>query len=117
MNISITDVERAESEVLVKSPKPFLENKVYGAYRYASYIENYSNHSTYTEFFKKATEDEHYDLEVMYIEVIETRKYSKISKKFIPPHIMEQLTLAHWKKIIRSDIAQFYDFMESRKKK
>lgn len=117
MRINDTDIERAEQETLVKSPKPFLDSKMYGAYRYASYIENYSNYSTYTEFYKKASEDEHYDMETMLMEDIDTREYSKIWKKFIPPHIMERIDKNKWKSILKSDIIQFYDFMERKYKK
>lgn len=108
--LNSVDIERAMEEKLPQIHEKLLKNKQYGAFRYATYIDNYSSYDTYIQFVENATEDELYDMECMYVMDWETRKHSKSFKMFIPPTI--ELSEEKWKKILKHDISQFYEVFD-----
>lgn len=110
------DLNRAENETVMPKARgnDFLKDKLFGAYRYANYIENYSDY-TYKQFCKNCTDDDLVEMELLYRGDWEYRKYSDISKKTIPNGVLNNLKEQHWKIIIRKDISDFYEFAKSKK--
>lgn len=107
--INSIDIDRAKQELLPQGYKNLIDKQWYGAFRYASYIENYCNYDTYTKFVENATVDELDEMERLYLNDWQTRKYSKTFKMFLTDERMEKITEEQWKKILRSDIQNFYD--------
>lgn len=107
--INAIDIKRAEQEMLPQGYKNLLAKGWYGAFRYATYIENYCNYDTYLQFKDNATVDELDEMEREYLNDWQTRKYSKSFKMFLTDEKLNNITENQWKKILRSDIQNFYD--------
>lgn len=107
--INEIDIDRARHEILPQNYKKLVEKKWYGALRYATYIENYCSYDTYSQFVEQATIEELDDMERDYLNDWESRKYSKVFKMFIPQNIIDNISEIKWKKILKSDITQFYE--------
>lgn len=107
--ISEVDIERATHEMLPQKYQVLLDKGWYGAFRYATYIENYCSYDTYKQFIQNATEDDLVEMEMQYLSDFATRKYSKSFKMFLSDEQLDKITEKQWKKILRSDIVNFYE--------
>lgn len=105
------DLERVRSEkTFPVQLKKLLGLEQFGTFRFACYISQYSLYQTVSEFITKATEDEWIEIERMYLDDWETRKYSKVWQMTIPSIENMEIKKENMKKLLRKDIEEFYEY-------
>ena len=108
--INNIDMERVKSEkTLPPQLKILIKNSKFGVARFGCYIVQYSQYPTINEFIKNATEDEYIEIERMYLDDWETRKYSKIFQDTINGIENMNIKKENMKKLLRNDIQEFYE--------
>lgn len=105
------DLERVKSEkTLPPQIKKIITDNEFGVARFGCYIVHYSEYPTINEFVRCATEDEWIDIERMYLDDWETRKYSKIFQDTINGIENMDIKKENMKKLLRNDISDFYRY-------